>query len=288
MEIIVGKTSGFCNGVRNAVEKANYVLEESNEPVYCLGELVHNEVVTKELENKGIIFIENIEETKGKTIIRAHGISKEIYEKAYKNEINLIDLTCPYVLNIHKIVEEYRNKGYYIILVGEKKHPEIIGTYSFCGENSIVISNENEVQSAIEIFEKTNINKLLIIVQTTYSIKGFDKIVKSIKSKIKNNVELKVKNTICSATENRQKELEQMSKEVDCMIIVGGKKSSNTNKLYEISCKNCKRTIFVESAEQIDTNIIDKNFKIGIMAGASTPQKSVENIINKLKEEVYV
>ena len=284
MEIQVGKTSGFCYGVKNAVDKTNDILEkEQNKTIYCLGELVHNKTIIDELKEKGLKFIDNIEQADSTTIIRAHGIEKEVYEKAKKNNIDLIDLTCPSVLKIHKIAEEYASKDYYIFLIGKKEHPEIIGTYSFCGNNSYIISGIEDVKNAIDDLEKSNLNKVLIIVQTTYSTKVFDEIVEEIKQKMAKNILIEVKNTICRATELRQEETKEISKKVDLMIIVGGKNSSNTNKLYDIAQKNCKNAIFVESKEDLDKEKVLKFDKIGIMAGASTPQKSVDEIIEILE-----
>lgn len=285
MEIQVGKTSGFCYGVKNAVDKTNDILEkEQNKTIYCLGELVHNKTIINELKEKGLKFIDNIEQADSTTIIRAHGIEKEVYEKAKKNNIDLIDLTCPSVLKIHKIAEEYASKDYYIFLIGKKEHPEIIGTYSFCGKNSYIISGIEDVENAIENLKNSKLNKVLIIVQTTYSTKVFDEIVEEIKEKISNNILMEVKNTICRATELRQEETKEISKKVDLMIIVGGKNSSNTNKLYDIAQKNCKNAVFVESKEELDKEKILRFDKIGIMAGASTPQKSVDEIIEILNK----
>lgn len=284
MEIIVGKTSGFCYGVKNAVEKTNNVIEK-NKTIYCLGELVHNKTIINKLKEKGLKFIDDIEQANGTTIIRAHGIEKNIYEKAKKMKVKLIDLTCPSVLKIHEIAEKYALENYYIFLIGKKEHPEIIGTYSFCGKNSSVISGIEEVEDSIENLKKSKLNKLLIIVQTTYSTKVFDEIVKEIKEKTPKNILIEVKNTICRATELRQEETKQLSKEVDLMIIIGGKNSSNTNKLYEIAQKNCKNAIFIENKEEIDKEKVLKYNKIGIMAGASTPQESVDEVIKMLEKE---
>lgn len=283
MEIIVGKTSGFCYGVRNAVEKAESEVEKSNKKIYCLGELIHNKTVIENLKKKGLIFIENIEEAKEKTIIRAHGIKKEIYEEAKNRKIQLIDLTCPNVLKIHDIVQEYSNKNYYIFLIGKKEHPETIGTYSFCGKNATIISNVEEVEDAVKCFQKTKLDRLLIISQTTYNLKVFEDIVNKVKDIIPKKINIEVKNTICLSTSQRQKETKEISKKVDLMIIVGGKNSSNTQKLYDISCENCKKVLFAENKNDIDFKKM-KNFnKIGIMAGASTPNEIVEEIVKELK-----
>ena len=285
MEIILGKRSGFCYGVQNAVEKAESEIVSSKETIYCLGELVHNKTVTSNLENKGLVFIENLKQAKGKTIIRAHGIAKEIYEDAKKRNIELIDLTCPNVLKIHELVYEYSKKGYYIILVGKKNHPETIGTISFCGKNSKVISDVDEVEQLIMEIEKANSKKVLVISQTTYSLKKFNDIVDGITSKISRDIRLEVMNTICSATELRQKETDEISKQVDFMIVVGGKNSSNTTKLYEICLSNCKRVIHIEDEKELEVDEIFKYNKVGIVAGASTPKSTINKIVSILKKE---
>lgn len=287
MEIKIGKTSGFCYGVRNTVKKAEEEIEKTKETIYCLGELVHNKEVTEQLKKRGLNFIDNIEDSKGKTIIRAHGVKKEIYEQAQKNKIELVDLTCPNVLKIHDIVQEYTLESYYIFLIGEKEHPEVVGTYSFCGKNSIIISKIEEVEKAIQELKKSNLKKLLIISQTTYNLTKYKEIIIKIREQIEEDIEIEEKCTICLATEQRQKETEKLSKEVDFMIIIGGKKSSNTNKLYEISCKNCKNVIFAENKKdiEIEKEKILQYDKIGIMAGASTPQESIDEIVQMLDKE---
>lgn len=284
MEYIVGKTAGFCYGVKNAVEKSEKALE-NEKPIYCLGEIVHNKNVVKDLENKGIIFIDDLKQNleKRKTIIRAHGIAKEVYTKADKMGIDLIDLTCPKVLKIHKIVSEYNEKEYYIFLVGSKKHPEIIGTASFCGDDVSIIENIDDINISIDNFKKSKRKKLAIVVQTTFSLQKFTEITESIKKKFKNFENIEVVNTICNATKIRQEETEELSKKVDCMIIVGGKNSSNTKKLYEISKKNCNNTICVEEVNEIDKGVLKQGNIVGIMAGASTPQCSINSVIELVK-----
>lgn len=288
MEIIIGKTSGFCHGVKNAVDNASQEVRISKDTVYCLGELVHNKHVTNSLQEQGIVFIENIEEAKGKTIIRAHGVTQETYRKAQEKNIELIDLTCPKVLKIHDLAEEYSKKGYYIFLVGIENHPETIGTYSFCGENSSIIENICDIEQAVTKMQEAGIMQALLITQTTFSLRKFEEISQKLREMLKEEeVELKVINTICLSTELRQKETEELSKKVDLMLIIGGKNSSNTNKLYEISLKNCKNVIFVESKEDIDIKFVKQFNKIGMMAGASTPREIIDNIVKTIKEEEF-
>ncbi len=197
--------------------------------------------------------------------------------------LKIIDLTCPKVLKIHNIAKEYASKGYYIFLIGNKLHPETIGTISYCGKDSKIIEKEEDIEFALQEFNNTNIDKLLVIAQTTFSIEKFNKITKIIEEQTKEkNVE--IKKTICDATNQRQLETEKISKEVDLMIIIGGKHSSNTAKLYEISKKYCLKSILVETEKDLEIQDLEKNIKIGIMAGASTPKKSIESVVEKIKQ----
>lgn len=284
MEIIVGKTAGFCYGVKRAVEGAKEIVNNQKEKIYCLGEIVHNRQVVEELENEGITFIENIEEAKNKVIIRAHGVPKNVYEKAKELKIELIDYTCPNVLKIHDIANEYSKKGYYIFLCGSKNHPENIGTISYCGEYLSVIEKEEDVFKALNKLIKSGVKKVLLISQTTYSLEKFYIVKEIIKNELNKDIEIIVKNTICRATELRQKETEDISKKVDYMIIIGGVNSSNTKKLFDIAKKNCKNSVCIETAEELKFREPQNYNKIGIMAGASTPKKSIEEVIQKLNE----
>lgn len=285
MEIIIGKTAGFCFGVANAVNKATKLLDENN--VVCsLGELVHNKQVTKKLQDKGLSIIEDINTAKENVIIRSHGVAKNVYDEAEKLGLNIIDLTCPKVLKIHNIAKEYSEKGYYILLIGKSNHPEIIGTISYCGKNSDIIEDETQVKEKLETFYNSNINKLLVIAQTTFSLEKFNKISSSIEDSVREHKEilLEIKKTICDATRLRQKETDEISSKVDAMIIIGGRHSSNTNKLYEISKKNCKNSILVEESTEINKDEFKKYNKIGIMAGASTPKESIESVVEMLSK----
>lgn len=283
MEIIVGKTAGFCFGVKRAVEGSEEVLKNTQEDVYCLGEIVHNRDVVEDLKQKGLKFIDNIQESKGKTIIRAHGVPKEVHEYAKQNDIHLIDYTCPNVLKIHDIAYEYSQKGYYICLCGSKTHPENIGTLSYCGENVSVIENEDDTFEAIENFKRTGIKKLLLISQTTFSLEKFYIIREILENELPSDVEFVQNNTICKATELRQLETKKIAQEVQYMIIIGGKNSSNTRKLYDIAKKECEHSVCVENKEELDLEEIRKYDKIGIMAGASTPRKSIDEVVEGIQ-----
>ena len=283
MDIIIGKTAGFCYGVKRAVEGAKKDLKDNTDKtIYCLGELVHNKQVIDDLKCKGLIFINDIKDGNNNVIIRAHGIPKEIYNEAKLKQIQLKDYTCPNVLTIHNIVEEYSKKDYFVLLCGNINHPENIGTISYCYNNYRVIEDEKEVSETIKRLEDENINKILLISQTTYSLEKFEKVEEIIKNNIEKNIDLVVKNTICRATQIRQKETEEISKKVDIMIIIGGKNSSNTRKLYDISKTNCDNTFLIEDESELDINNIKKYNTIGIMAGTSTPKESIDNLIKKI------
>lgn len=280
MQILIGKTAGFCYGVKRAVEGALQEIRKENNNICCLGEIVHNRQVIEKLEKLGMKCIQTIEEANGIVLIRAHGIPKEVYEIAKTRKIEIQDFTCPNVLKVHKIAEQYSNEDYFIFLLGAKTHPENIGTLSHCSKDYFIFEKEDEIAKAMEAFKSSHKKKLLLISQTTYSLERFHKIEAILQSKVDKEVTLVVKNTICRTTELRQKETEELSQKVDSMIIIGGKNSSNTKKLYEIAKKNCDHTVLIESAEEL--KLPDAVNTVGIMAGASTPKESIDEVIQLL------
>lgn len=281
MEIIIGETAGFCFGVKRAIEKTiGQTNTTSTKPIYCLGELVHNNQVIEKLNKLGINTINNLDEInekEAKIIIRAHGVAPNIYEEAESKDFEIVDCTCPYVERIHKIVREHSLNGEYVFVVGDKKHAEVIGTYGYCGENGSIISDKEDIELAIQNLEKSNCCKLLIVAQTTFNKDYFKEITDDIIKIIDSRISFKVENTICNATEQRQNEVEKIARQVNCMIIIGGKNSSNTKKLFEISQKYVT-SYFVENAEELDVQQVKKQEKVGIMAGASTPQETIQEV----------
>ncbi len=292
MDIVVGERAGFCEGVKRAVEIAKQEVKKQEGVItYCLGDLVHNPEVMNELEKNGLKVINNlseiIEPNGKKVIFRAHGVKKQIYEEAEKLGLDVIDLTCPKVLAIHKLADTYVKQGDYIFLFGEKNHPEVIGTSSFCGKNCLIIETEEDLDLAIEKIKKEKIKKVLVISQTTFSLEKFEIFAKKIENELGGISQLEIKNTVCQATRLRQDETENLSKKSDYMIIIGGKKSSNTNKLYDISIKNCKDAVMIETANELSNEMLSKIKccdKIGIMAGASTPQNSIIEVKDKIEK----
>lgn len=280
MKITIGKTSGFCNGVQNTVKKAENAL--GNEKVYCLGEIVHNERVIHELEANGMITINKIEDApnNSKVIIRAHGELKETYDRAKEKNLEILDLTCGKIKAIRVKISK-KLEDHYIIIIGKKNHPESLGVLSFSGDNSNIIEDKEDINEIIDKVNNSLLNKIYIVSQTTFNSDKFDELISIIKNKT--TKEVIVDKTICDATSKRQNETRELSKIVDTMIIVGGKKSSNTKELEIIAKENCDNVILIQEKNDLNNNQIVGEH-IGIMAGASTPTILVEEIIEELKQ----
>ena len=250
MKVVIGKLAGFCKGVEYAIEKAEKELE--NKKIYCLGEIVHNRQVVQKLEEKGMITVNDIEEVPNNEIVifRAHGESKKIYEKAKEKNLQIVDLTCGNVKRIHAKVEKESDKSFVIIL-GKRNHPEVIGTKGFANNNSFVIETEDDILDAYMEYEKTSLGSVYVVAQTTYSSSYFDILAEEIK---KNFIETDViiDKTICMATEERQKEAKDMSKEFNTMIIIGGKNSSNTKELVKIAQQECENIYSIETIKDLE------------------------------------
>jgi 4-hydroxy-3-methylbut-2-enyl diphosphate reductase len=268
MQIICGKNSGFCFGVQNSVNKTKEALKNYNK-VYCLGELIHNNEFLQTLYNDGLKLIDNINEAEsGSTVvIRAHGVVPETYNR---NDINIIDATCPRVKKIHELVNKYSNEGYTILITGDSNHPETIGISGYCNGKYYIVDNEESIPE-IE-------GRVCLVSQTTFSYNKFNDISKMIVEKYEDALVL---NTICEVTQNRQREVKEIACSVDAIIIVGSKNSSNTMKLYDIAKNECKNVIQVFSEKELpDLSMYER---VGIMAGASVPQSTVDEIIKQLK-----
>ena len=272
--IKVAKTAGFCYGVKRAV---NSVYDEikNGTKLATLGALIHNPQVIGDLAEKGVIAYDNPDDIPdGYTIvIRAHGVGKETYDKI-KNRPH-IDLTCPFVEKIHKIVSEYHNKGYGIVIVGDKNHPEVKGINGWCGNNALVIYDINE-----QIDENFSKKPVCVVAQTTIKREIFSQIVQNVKKTCKSTL---IFDTICSATKDRQTETAALSEESDCMIVIGGRESSNTRKLFEIAKERCGEAYHIETYEEIPQKSYNK---IGITAGASTPHRIIEEVVKAMSENL--
>lgn len=279
-QVILASNAGFCFGVKRAVDEALKVKEKHPSiTVYTLGPLIHNSHAVNFLKDKDIkpIDLKNIESLKEDDfiIIRSHGIPKATYEYLQEKKLNIIDATCPFVTKIQKKAEEYYKKGYKIVIVGDGNHPEVIGINGWCDNSSIFYKNGE--------FSEELPMKVCVLSQTTEKQENFENAIEYVSKHCREFVAF---NTICSATNERQTSATELSSKVDAMIVLGGKNSSNTTKLYEICSSNCSNTIHVESAEDIPEEFIKgENFKIGITAGASTPDWIIKEAINKMNNE---
>lgn len=275
MEILVAKSAGFCFGVQNAIEKAIGAANQ-NERVFTYGPIIHNNQVVEDLRQKGVNVINNIEDiNKGSyMILRSHGVSKKEYESIKEKGVDIIDATCPYVKHIHNIVEEKCRLGYRIVIIGDANHPEIKGINGWCDNSAIIISEDEDINDI------NGNEKLCIISQTTFNQEKWYSLVSKI---IKTSREIIIFNTICNATQQRQNEAEEISKKVDALIVIGGRESSNSKKLYEICKSNCEKTIFIETEEELDLSDLKELKSVGITAGASTPDYIIKSVIDKVK-----
>lgn len=284
MKVICGKLSGFCAGVNYTVNKALETLKTSDDKIYCLGEIVHNERVINDLEGSGMITVNDIGDVpnNSKVIIRAHGEAKEVLDSAKSRNIETVDLTCGKIKLIIKKIEKEKDDSY-IIIIGKKNHPETLCTISYAGNNSSILENSEDIISVYDKFKETSLKKVYIVSQTTFSSLKFDNLVEEIKYVFEENVDVVVDKTICDATEKRQEETAIISKSVDKMIIIGGKNSSNTKELANIAMKNCNDTYLIQNVDDLKDILFDKDDKIGVMAGASTPRSSIDEVIAYLE-----
>lgn len=275
--IRVAESAGFCFGVKRAIEMA-YEAIGVEPKLYSYGQLIHNKTVTDDLASKGLEIVENLDGlTEGTLLIRSHGVGKALYDEAEAKGLKILDGTCPFVKKIHNIVHEKLANGMGIIIVGDGTHPEVIGINGWC-ENTAVILEDEEAAKTKEIPEK---DRYAVVVQTTFRQAKFDKILEILQDR---GVNMEIHNTICSATEKRQTEAEELSKTVDKMIVIGGKNSSNTQKLVEICAKNCGNTVHIETICDLVLNNFGKDDKIGITAGASTPPAIIKEVVVTMSE----
>ncbi|MCI8662869.1 MAG: 4-hydroxy-3-methylbut-2-enyl diphosphate reductase [Hungatella sp.] len=275
MEVIVAKTAGFCFGVRRAVEQVYEQIDHGKRPVYTLGPIIHNEEVVRDLEEKGVTVLENEDALEkvleGTVIIRSHGVGKAVYEKAKKQGLCMVDATCPFVKKIHRIVEERSREGYRVIIAGDETHPEVEGIRGWGDEKTLVVKNEKDIENLPDLTGE----KLCIVSQTTFNYNKFKELVEKFSEK---GYDIFVLNTICNATQERQVEAERIASQVDAMIVIGGKNSSNTRKLYEICRKECKNTYYIQTLGDFDPESVSSVRSVGITAGASTPKNIIEEV----------
>lgn len=279
MEVILAKHSGFCTGVKHAVDTV-MALEAEN--TYVLGEIIHNADVVKAIEDKGLKTVGGLDEVPdGATVVfRSHGVPQNFYEICLERNIKVIDCTCGFVRKTQKIVKEQFALGKHIVIVGENAHPEVLGLLGWC-KNTATVVNSPDAD-----FTDLTQKELCIVCQTTFSAQKFEKIIKNIEKVCEKTVA--VFKTICYTTIERQKEVEDLAKKCDAMVVVGGLNSSNTNKLYEIAKKHCNNVYRLSSAESLDIKKLINFKSVGIVSGASTPNEQTREVLLKMAENTEV
>ena len=285
MEILLAKSAGFCFGVQRAVDTAYKHADEKN--VYTYGQIIHNEEVVGDLAKHGVKILEDdeLDQIKdSKVIIRSHGAEKRVYDILEKNGNEIIDATCPFVKKIHNIVMDECGKGHTVIIIGDGKHPEVKGIMGWCMSEPVVIGTEEEaekfVQSCLNGEYKPS-EDISIVSQTTFNYRKFHNVVDIIRNKLYNVTAYK---TICNATSVRQREAQEIASKVDAMIVIGGRNSSNTQKLYEISKKECENTYYIQTLVDLDLTTFESVSRVGITAGASTPNKIIKEVHGRMDE----
>ena len=304
MEIKVAKHAGFCFGVKKAIEIAEEVAQGNREKTYVLGQLVHNEKVIKNLEDKGIIFVENINEIpqNAVTVLRAHGEPGTTYQileqKSITKEKNLNDATCPLVTLVHNVAIKLKNNGYEIVIFGKHNHPEAIGTsYHIKGKDTFIVERAEDSDLVIDYIRKNGFEKVAVISQTTMSVYGYKKLIEGINSKITDGkfeeIPLSLKDlskkygfvdTICNPTKQRQSDTDELAKECDVVIVIGGKNSSNSKELHAKALEYGVESYFIQSSEQLQKEWFYGKEKIGVTAGASTPDYLIDEVVERVKE----
>ena len=281
MEVKVAKTAGFCFGVQLAVDKVYELIDSCPDRLFTLGPIIHNEEVVNDLEKKGVR-VASEEELKtlpeGSTVvIRSHGVGKKVYDQLEECGLSYVDVTCPFVLKIHRIVEKESKAGSHIVIIGDPDHPEVVGICGWCIGPYTVIRTK---QDALDFVPPEGKN-VCIVSQTTFNYNKFKDLVEILRKKRYDNTVLNILNilnTICNATEERQREAKSIAGEVDTMLVVGGRHSSNTQKLFEICKKECENTYYIQTPVDLDSDMFQCSSYVGITAGASTPKKIIEEV----------
>ena len=282
MNVELAKTAGFCFGVKRAVDTVYQQIEQyRGEKIFTYGPIIHNEEVIKDLRSHGVEVLNDEEELKTAdadvVVIRSHGVAKYIYDILEERGITCVDATCPFVKKIHKIVAEKSAEGSYIVIVGNGEHPEVQGIRGWAGEQVTVVQTPEDAER-FELPDKDQ--KVCIVAQTTFNYNKFKELVEIISKK---RYDIVVLNTICNATKERQTEARQIAARVDAMVVIGDKRSSNTQKLFEICKEECLNTYYIQTLDDLDINQLRSVESVGITAGASTPNKIIEEVQNNAR-----
>lgn len=276
--VIIAEHAGACYGVERALSMALKAAQEARQPVHTLGPLIHNPLVVADLEQRGVSPAATPDDAgTGTLVVRAHGVTPQVSAHARELGLDVIDATCPYVKRVHHAAEKLAREGYQVLVIGESGHPEVQGIMGHAGENALVVSSEEEID-ALALAKRVG-----IVVQTTQTIELLRRIVARLLGRVE---ELRVVNTICEATSERQNAARDAAREADCMIVVGGRESGNTQRLAQICHEMCAKTHHIEDASEIDPTWFAGAETIGITAGASTPAEHIERVRTRIREIV--
>ncbi|WP_314162882.1 4-hydroxy-3-methylbut-2-enyl diphosphate reductase [Lachnoanaerobaculum gingivalis] len=281
MKVELAKSAGFCFGVEKAVNTVYEEAKKGNDIVYTLGPIIHNEEVVKDMKKRGVeaVRIEDLASLpKGTVIIRSHGVSREIFNFVKRSGHRVVDATCPFVKKIHAIVSVQSGKGKTVVIIGNPEHPEVMGIRGWGDENTYAVEN---IEQFINLKLKKD-KEIIIVTQTTFNHKKFQEIIDKISLL---GYDVRCFNTICNATQERQAEAKNIASNVDAMIVIGDKKSSNTGKLVEICQEECKNTVFIQTLEDLDYDALLSVDSVGITAGASTPKHIIEEVQNIVRSK---
>lgn len=276
MEVLVAKNSGFCFGVRRAIEMALRCVEEGEGPIYTLGPIIHNPQMVAKLKEQGIQVVHEIPDANESTlIVRTHGVKPSVLEEARRRAIKVVNATCPFVRRSQEFAEKLHREGYYLIFVGEADHPEVEALVGFAEGKALVVNSE------IEVEQLSSFEKIGVIPQTTISFSHFQRIVSKLMEKAK---ELRVMNTICDSVSKGQRSTLELARKVDVMVVVGGRDSANTSRLVSLCRELGKETYHVETEWEVDPEWFRDAESVGVSAGASTPDWVIEGVVEKIKE----
>ncbi len=281
MKVELAKSAGFCFGVEKAVNTVYEEAKKENEIVYTLGPIIHNEEVVKDMKKRGVeaVKMEDLASLpKGTVIIRSHGVSREVYNFVKQSGHRVVDATCPFVKKIHAIVSVQSGKGKTVVIIGNPEHPEVMGIKGWGDENTYAVEN---IEQFINLGLKKD-EEIIIVAQTTFNHKKFQEIIDKISLL---GYDVRCFNTICNATQKRQAEAKKIASNVDAMIVIGDKKSSNTGKLVEICQEECKNTVFIQTLEDLNYDALLSVDSVGITAGASTPKHIIEEVQNIVRSK---
>ncbi len=281
MKVLLAKTAGFCFGVKRAVDTVYQQVEENKDcKIYTFGPIIHNDEVIKDMQAKGVTVLEGEEDLpkakNGIVIIRSHGVPKRICDRMDELGIRYVDATCPFVKKIHKIAMEKAEEGAFLVVIGNPVHPEVEGIMGWAGEDAAVISTAEEAEHLTVPEDR----KICVVAQTTFNYNKFKELVEIIS---KRRYDISVLNTICSATKERQTETARIADRVDAMIVIGDKRSSNTQKLFEICENACNNTYYIQTLDDLNVNQLRSVETVGITAGASTPNNIIEEVQNNVR-----